>query len=230
MSVLDVGCGPGAITRGIAERVGAGGRVVGVDLAPRLVDEARRTNAGVASLTFEIGDAYELPYRDEFDIVTAARVLQWLARPLDALRRMARATKPAERVMVLDYNHMRTVHTPEPPATARAFHAAFLRWRAHAGLDNEIADHLPGMFRNVGLCDVTTVPQPEVTTRGDPDFDVRVGIWAHVATFHGTLMVKDGVVTEHERATAEADYRGWVATEAQSQTLHLVSVEGQKPL
>ena len=41
-AVLDAGCGNGAITVGILERVIPGGRVVGVDVNPRLIDEANR--------------------------------------------------------------------------------------------------------------------------------------------------------------------------------------------
>src|SRR5689334_7800489 len=81
MSVLDVGCGSGAITRGIADAVEAGGRVVGLDVNVGLIEEARRSYTGVPGLSFEVGSVYETPYRDEFDIVTAARVLQWLAEP-----------------------------------------------------------------------------------------------------------------------------------------------------
>jgi ubiquinone/menaquinone biosynthesis C-methylase UbiE len=229
LRVLDVGCGPGAITRGIAEAVAPGGRAVGLDLHERLVDEARRTHAGVPGLTFEVCDVYDLPYREQFDIVTAARVLQWLARPLDALRMMVRATKPGGRVVVLDYDYTRTSYTPEPPPAMQAFHAAFLRWRAQAGLDNEMAAHLAGMLRSAGLHDVVEIPQPEVTRRGDPDFHIRAGIWAEIAAFHGPRMVEDGVLSEQERAAAEADHRQWVATRARSQTLYLVSVEGIRP-
>ena len=125
---------------------------------------------------------------------------------------------------------MRTFHTPEPPPTMRTFHAAFLHWRAEAGLDNEIADHLPGMFESAGLRHVAAIPQLETTRRGDPDFHIRAGIWAETAAFHGPRMVEDGVLTEQERAGAEADYRHWVATQAESQTLYLVSVEGVRPL
>lgn len=230
LSVLDVGCGPGAITRGIAEAVAPEGRVVGTDLNEPMIEEARRTHAGVPGLTFEVCDVHDLSYREEFDIVTAARVLQWLARPLDALRMMIRAAKAGGRVVVLDYNHMRTSHTPEPPSTMRAFHAAFLRWRAQAGLDNEIADHLVEMFTRAGLRDVVEIPQLEVTRRGDPNFYIRAGVWAETAAFHGPRIVEDGVLTEQERAAAEADYRQWVATQAQSQTLYLVSVEGLRSL
>jgi hypothetical protein len=132
--------------------------------------------------------------------------------------------------MVLDYDHTRTSHTPDPPSTMRAFHAAFLRWRAEAGLDNAIAGHLGEIFASAGLRGVVEIPQVEVTRRGDPDFYIRAGIWAETAAFHGPRMVEDGVLTEQERAAAEADYRQWVATHAQSQTLYLVSVEGLRPL
>ena len=230
LRVLDVGCGPGAITRGIADAVGPAGRVVGVDLHPQLIAEARRWHDAVPGLTFAVGDAYELPFHEEFDIVTAARVLQWLIRPLDALQGMVRAARPGGRIVVLDYNHEKIVTAPDPPATARAFYARFLRWRTAAGLDNAIADHLAEMFTAVGLREVVATPQAEVSDRTDPDFQTRIGIWAETAAFHGPRMVEDGVITEPERAAAEADYRAWMSSRAESQSLYLVAVEGIPPL
>ncbi len=229
LAVLDIGCGPGAITRGIAGAVAPTGRVIGADLNAHLIDEARRTHGGAPGLSFEICDVYDLPWREEFDIVTAARVLQWLVRPLDALRMMARAAKPGGKVVVLDYNHEKAAWTPEPRPAMRAFYAAFLRWRADAGLDNAIADHLSEMFRAAGLIDVVESPQLEETRRGDPDFETRPAMWAQTAAFHGTRMVEDGVITEPERSAAEAEIREWTAARAQSQTLYLVAVEGTRP-
>src|SRR6202008_4251909 len=41
LAVLDVGCGTGAITRGVAEAVGRLGRVVGVDVNASMIEKAR---------------------------------------------------------------------------------------------------------------------------------------------------------------------------------------------
>ena len=229
-SVLDVWCGPGAITRGIAEVVGPTGRVIGVDLNAHLIDEARRTHGSMPGLTFEQCDIYDLPWREEFDIVTAARVLQWLARPLDAVRVMTRAAKPGGKVVALDYNHEKAVWIPERPPAMQAFYAAFLRWRADGGLDNVIADHLAEMFKAAGLIDVVESPQVEVARRGDPDFETRPAMWAQVASFHGRRMVEDGVVTESACAAAEAEILEWTRVCAQSQTLYLTPSKGPAPV
>jgi ubiquinone/menaquinone biosynthesis C-methylase UbiE len=229
MTVLDVGCGTGAITRGIAEAAGPDGCVVGTDVHRGLIEQARRLHADVAGLSFVLGDVYSLPFHGAFDLVTSARLLQWLAHPLDALRRMAHATKPGGRLVVLDYNHERAAWEPALPARMQAFYAAFLRWRAGAGMDNAIADHLPELFEKAGLEKIVVTPQHEVTRRTDPDFDTRIGIWAEVAASRGHQMVADGVITEAERSAAEADHRQWARTRAESQTLYLVAVEGTRP-
>src|SRR5215471_9919935 len=53
MSVLDVGCGTGAITKGIAEAVGPTGRVVGIDRDPGLIARARAHCRLLPNLSFE---------------------------------------------------------------------------------------------------------------------------------------------------------------------------------
>lgn len=229
MVVLDVGCGTGAITRGIAEAVGPHGRVVGVDVNPTLIERACQIHRGVAWLSFTVGDAYALPFRDEFDIATAARVLQWLAEPARALRTMVRASKPGGRVVVLDCNHRKIQWTPQPPKNMLRFYGAFLRWREDAGMDNATADHLEEMFRGAGLQNIAVTAQPEETNRGDPDFEHRIGIWSAVASSRGHQMVEDKVITEELRASAATEYDEWIREEAQRQILYLLAVEGTRP-
>src|SRR3712207_1674237 len=90
LDLLDVGCGPGTITADLAARV-APGRVLGIDRAEGVLDEARE--AGSAA-TFEVGDVYALDLPDDsFDVVHAHQVLQHLSDPVAALREMARVCR-----------------------------------------------------------------------------------------------------------------------------------------
>src|SRR3954451_19245439 len=60
LEVLDVGCGPGTITGDLRERV-APGRVVGLDVSPAPLDEARRlADARGVAVDFAVGDVYAL--------------------------------------------------------------------------------------------------------------------------------------------------------------------------
>ena len=228
MAVLDVGCGTGAITRGIAEAVAPNGRVVGVDANEDLIEEARRLHEDVPGLTFEVANIYSLPYQDAFDIVSAARVLQWLAEPIMALRNMQAASRSGGKVVVLDYNHEKVAWEPAPPPSMQTFYAAFLHWRAEAGMDNAIADHLSRLFTRIGLRETKRTAQHERTQRGDADFETRIGIWAAVARIRGPQMVEDGFIAEVYRRAAERDYREWAEEEAESQTLYLLCVEGTR--
>jgi SAM-dependent methyltransferase len=56
--LLDAGCGPGQIARYLRER---GATVVGVDLSPAMIDQARRHHAGIE---FVVGDLCRLPFPD----------------------------------------------------------------------------------------------------------------------------------------------------------------------
>lgn len=228
MTVLDVGCGTGAITSGIAEIVGPNGRVIGIDNNPALIEKARQNYKNIPGLTFEIADIYNLPFHNEFDIVTSARVLQWLDNPQTALNQMVQSAKHNGQVLVLDYNHTKISWEPEIPETMQNFYDAFLKWRSDAGMDNEIADHLTKMFEQSGLINLKVTVQHEMTKRSDNDFQTQITILAEVASSKGIQMVNDGTITESQRARAEDDFRKWIDERAKSQVMYLLAVEGTK--
>lgn len=231
MSVLDVGCGSGAITNGIALIVGEKGKAVGVDVNSHLINEAKQHAKDLKlceNLFFQVADIYSLPYNNEFDIVTSARVMQWLAYPKKALKQIIKAAKPGGTIIVLDYNHEKIKWQPEPPLAFRHFYNQFLNWRSNAGMENTIADQLKDMFMEAGLTDIRVSVQSETTSREDADFNEKIGIWAEVVATRGRQMVEDGYVTESERQEAEKQYREWVTTAAKSQTMYLLAVEGLK--
>ncbi|MEK3886361.1 methyltransferase domain-containing protein [Bacillus sp. FSL K6-3431] len=228
MSVLDVGCGTGAITSGIAEVVGPNGRVVGIDNNQDLIEKASHMHKDNPIISFEIGDVYNLPFHNEFDIVTSARVLQWLSEPQEALQQMVQAVKSNGKVLVLDYNHTKVSWEPDIPETMQYFYDTFLGWRSDAGMDNEVAEHLPKMFSNLGLSDIKTTVQNEWTQYTDSDFQTHITIWADVAKVKGIQMVADGFINESRRAQAEKDFRKWINDSAKSQIMYLLAVEGTK--
>lgn len=225
MRVLDVGCGTGAITAGIAELVGATGLAVGLDRDPGLLAEARTREQ--ANLRFVEGDALSMNDDGEFDIVGAARVLQWIdgARLSDALANLVRAARPGGgRVVVLDYDHTAHTWTPDPPREFSAFMDAFRAWRDANRWRNSIARDLPGLLREAGLSDVTTTPAPETCGPGDSAAD----IWPHVMESLGPRIVDAGFLTQRERNAALEISRDWVRQGMRSQTMVLAVVEGRR--
>ena len=227
MDVLDVGCGTGAITEGIAQAVAPAGRVVGLDVNAELIAHARPRAARQPNLSFQVADIVLLAHDPRrFDIVTAARLLLWLADPAVALRAMARAARPGGLLVVLDYNLHRTLWEPSPPDSVHQFYSAFLRWRADAGMSNEMADHLPRLFTELGLGEIRSTPQLEIAHREDHDFDVRLALWGQVIATRGHQLVRDRFLEESLRARAEADFQEWARSHAQRQTLWLAATEG----
>ncbi|GIO14002.1 hypothetical protein J19TS2_35570 [Cohnella xylanilytica] len=226
MAVLDVGCGTGAITRGIAEAVGPQGSAVGFDNDPALIARARSAHGGVPGLAFEVGDVYSLPYEERFDIAAGSRLFVWLADPLQALLRMRAAVRIGGLVVATDYNHEKIRWEPEPPASMREFYSAYLSWRADAGFDNAIADRLPELLRQAGLERVRTTPRHETAVRGEPGFEARIALWADTASSRGARMARDGYISKARYEQAESEYREWIRREARSMTMYMLTAEG----
>lgn len=217
MTVLDAGCGTGSITAGIAASVGPSGRAVGIDRDDSLIAIARQEHGGVANLTFEWAALLELPAGPRYDIVTAARLVQWISEPGDAIRRLAAATKPGGAVVVLDYNHELNSWAPEPPAGFRRFYQAFLDWRAANGWDNMMADHLTQHFEAAGLREISSIVEDEIAHRGEAGFDAASAIWLQVIQSLGAKVMPD----EGERRRAEDAYREYVDAGLETQRLRL---------
>ena len=229
MAVLDVGCGTGAITAGIAHSVGPEGRVLGIDRDDSLLEIARREHAGVANLRFEHGDATSPAYRAAFEIVTAARTLQWIGDVGQAIAQMRDAALPGGLLVVLDYDHNRNRWTPEPPPEFARFYRAFLQWRAANSWDNDMASHLPALFRGSGLIDIENYSQDEVSERGQPEFGQGAGIWLGVIEGVGPQLSAAGLCTTAELQTARERYQEWISSGLERQTLVMRTVVGRVP-
>jgi SAM-dependent methyltransferase len=152
--VLDVGCGPGPLTRALADVVGAE-NVAAVDPSAPFVEACRRRVPG-ADVREAVGEA--LPFEDDgFDVVLAQLVVQLMDDREAGVREMARVTRPAGTVAACVWNSRRM-------PLLRAF------WDAAADVAPERAgvldegrqigypspDDLATVFRSAGLHEIAT--------------------------------------------------------------------------
>ncbi len=125
MQVLDIGCGPGSITLGIAARLGAG-RVTGVDLSEeqmRMATENARTS-GVSNVRFQPASAYHLPFDGgQFDAVFSHALIEHLNEPVRALREFLRVLKPSGVMGVATPDWSGFLYGPSNPALRAAVKA-----------------------------------------------------------------------------------------------------------
>jgi trans-aconitate 2-methyltransferase len=93
--VWDVGCGNGKVTSKIAARVPQGS-VVGVDSSADMIAFASKNFCSdvQANLRFEVANARNLPFREEFDLVVSFNALHWIAEQSEALGSIRDALKP----------------------------------------------------------------------------------------------------------------------------------------
>ena len=108
--VVDVACGTGVVTRLAAERVGASGHVVGVDLVPEMLEVAAAAPMpSSASIEWRQGDAGSLPLPDEsYDLALCQLGLMFFPDRTAAVQEMRRVLSPGGRLVV-------NVPAPIPP-------------------------------------------------------------------------------------------------------------------
>ncbi len=154
-AVLDVGCGAGEVCAELAARVGAQGRVAGVDLSAAMVEAARKVAAATGhAVELEVASVYELPFADGvFDAVRAERVFQHLDKPEAGLREMLRVARPGGRVMVIDPDHGQAGLALDDPAHRRVYEA-LQRAMTRMIVNPHSGTRLRGMLVRAGLVDI----------------------------------------------------------------------------
>jgi ubiquinone/menaquinone biosynthesis C-methylase UbiE len=106
-AVLDAGCGTGTLALEAKRRVGAGGRVHGIDASPEMIGRARQKAAAQGiDVTFEAGRAEALPFPDaSFDVVLSTLMLHHLPRAVRErfAQEIRRVLRPGGRVLAVDF-------------------------------------------------------------------------------------------------------------------------------
>ena len=100
--VIDVGCGPGALTAELVARVGADS-VAAIDPSEPFVEAARARNPGA---DVRLGSAEQLPFPDDtFAAALAQLVVQFMSDPAKGVGEMARVTRPGGAVVACVWDH-----------------------------------------------------------------------------------------------------------------------------
>jgi ubiquinone/menaquinone biosynthesis C-methylase UbiE len=211
MRLLDIGCGPGTITSGLARRV-APGETIGIDPSPSVIDAARSLSkdAVAGHLQFEVGDIYRPRFTEEaFDAIFAHQVLQHLHEPVQALKQMRILLKEGGMVGVRDVDWGSTTFYPDNLGMRR-FLALYYDLARRSGAEPDAGRHLRRWFREAGfretLVTTSTVSYTDVAATRD---------WGNSyaeRTLHSTIAERAlelGIATRAELEEIAAAWRSW---------------------
>jgi demethylmenaquinone methyltransferase/2-methoxy-6-polyprenyl-1,4-benzoquinol methylase len=113
--VLDCATGTGDLAIAFRRALGPGGRVVGTDFVPQMIELAREKGRDL-DIAFDVADVMALPFDDaSFDIASIAFGIRNVSDPRLAIRELARVLRPGGRVIILEFG--------QPPN--RAFRALY---------------------------------------------------------------------------------------------------------
>ncbi|MCS6970539.1 MAG: arsenite methyltransferase [Planctomycetota bacterium] len=156
--VLDLGSGAGFDAFLCGPKVGAAGRVIGVDMTPEMVARARANlvgytaRTGLRNIEFRLGEIEHLPLADaSIDVVISNCVINLSPDKPQVWREIARVLKPGGRVAISDL----VLLQPLPEAVVQAVDA-YVGCIAGAVL----VDDLQRMMRDAGLVGIALTPKP----------------------------------------------------------------------
>jgi len=169
MNLLDVGCGPGTITLGLAQAV-APGHVTGIDHDSVHIEAARAlaVERGVTNVTFRTGDALSLPFEDgTFDAAFENDVFTHLAQnAVQVAREVYRVLKPGGFLAARDVDADAVVwgNLSDP---IKQLDKLMIAWQQSRGSDITLGKRLPAILREAGFS--STIKSVSADTKGKPE-------------------------------------------------------------
>lgn len=160
---LDVGCGVGLYALWLAEAVGPGGRVLGIEPEPAKVEAARALVKGASAadrLQFEPGDGTAIPLPDgSVDWVWCGDVLHHIVDTAAALREFVRVVRPGGLIVIKESQVPSAMFLPGHPEVERRIQLAEIRRTLDEGGGRSFQERrqsTPAALHAAGLRDVAT--------------------------------------------------------------------------
>ena len=153
--VLDVGCGPGSITLGLAQ---VAGHAIGVDLDKTEFTDARTyaSEHDIDNVEFIEGSIYQLDFADaSFDVCTLFAMLETLSDPLAGLAEVRHVVKPGGLVAAssIEYGGL-ILHGPDEPLLRRFYELRLQLWKAQGDVHYYRGRELRGLLLAAGFTEV----------------------------------------------------------------------------
>ena len=181
-SVLEIGCGTGALTLPLAEAVGEHGRVVAVDISEPMLGAARRKvgERGMRNVTLLSGDAQVFAFEPGvFDLATSRMGVMFFADPAAAFRNIKGGLKPGGRLVfacwaplaenrhwLISYDvAVRHLGPPEPPPTHEPGPLAF-----------GDPDYIRGVLTTAGFAEIAVERAHPTIICGSPEEEARQAV------------------------------------------------------
>ncbi len=212
MKLIDIGSGQGNITIGLAEAVSPG-EAVGIEIEPSQVEIAREnaSKAGASNLSFEVADAYELPFDDaHFNAAFIHTVLEHVSEPVRVLNEVRRVLAP-DGVIGIRHGERGAFPVVVPPnATVEKFLHRNGNPLVDPGMDTRIGRKQQRMLREAGFDRVET----RVAANPDP---AGILLYAELIEQRIPNFVDQGIFSAEEFADDEyidetvAEMRAWAS-------------------
>ena len=171
MRVLDLGCGPGSITAGLAAAVAPGGKVLGMDADFGQLTATRGfcSTTGVdSSVGLAVGEATALPICDgSIDVAFAHAMFEHLTTPDAVLQELRRVLRPGGELALCSSDWSQARVEPYTPGVAQVLRA-YWRLRQQTGSDPFAGGHLPDWVSAAGFT-VHTINRVDRTDMSYPE-------------------------------------------------------------
>lgn len=211
--LLDVGAGPGTLTADLAALVG---HVTATEVGPEELELSRRTagERGITTLDFAVADVHALDLDDDtFDVTHAHQVLQHVGDPVQALREMARVTRPGGIVAARDSDYAAFTWWPQVPELDEWMTLYQAAARANGG-EPDAGRRLLSWAHAAGLSDVTATSSTWCFATPE-DREWWGGMWADriLDSVLARQLVDSGLATGDDLHRISAGWRHWAAAD-----------------
>ena len=208
MRCIDLGCGGGHVSRHLADCVGVGGFVVGVDIDDVKVAAARQESAraGLRQLEFRTASVTGWAEPAAYDLVYGRFILSHVPGPAAVIGNMVAALRPGGILVVEDVDFGGAFCHP-PNAGYERYCSLYREVVRRRGGNAELGRELYGLCLDAGLADVAVDVVQPTHAGGDPENALSLSTLINIAD----AVIGEGLATADELAAVVAELTRYTA-------------------